>query len=381
MSIKILIGADICPTKTNFGLFEKCDTEALIGKKLLSLLKGADYTIFNLETPLTDTLSPIAKNGPCLAAPTATINGLKAINSHFFTLSNNHILDQGIQGLNSTMALLEKANIAYAGVGENLQAAGKPYIADIQGVKLGIYCCAEHEFSIATDTTAGANPYDPLISFDAVKELKKNSDFVIVLYHGGKEHYRYPSPQIQKIFRKFADCGANLVIAQHTHCIGCKEEYNGATLLYGQGNFLFDHSTSEYWQNNLLIELNIEKSTKKVSINYIPCVKQDNGVRLAKEQEVKQILTDFKNRSEQIQQPGFIAEEYKIFANKLYNSYLQSCSGWFGRNLFVRTLNKLTGHRLLKYFYFKKDLLRIQNLLDCEAHREVFLQSIKGKNK
>ena len=239
MTIKILIGADIVPTKANYDLFSTADLKTLLGEDLTELLYSADYTIFNLEVPLTDKLSPIAKNGPNLVAPTSTINGLKAINPHFFTLANNHILDQDIQGLNSTINLLKQAGIAYSGVGENIEQANKTYIASIKEIKLGIYCCAEREFSIATDTTPGANPYDPLISFDTVQELKQQCDFVIVLYHGGKEHYRYPSPQLQRVFHKFAACGADLVVAQHSHCIGCMEEYQKSTLVYGQGNFLF----------------------------------------------------------------------------------------------------------------------------------------------
>lgn len=381
MTIQVLIGADICPTKTNFDLFAQADEDALLGQRLSARLHAADYTIFNLETPLTDDLSPIAKNGPCLSSPTSTINGIKAINPHFFTLANNHILDQGVQGLQSTVALLKQAGISYSGVGKNLTQARKPYIAHIKGIKLGIYCCAEHEFSIATDATPGANPYDPLTSFDVVRELKTQCDFVVVLYHGGKEHYRYPSPQMQRVFHKFVACGADVVIAQHTHCIGCEEKYKGATLLYGQGNFLFDHSDSEYWQTNLLVALDIDENSKSLAVNYIPCVKQSNGVRLAEGVQARQILADFKERSQQIQQEGFVKQNYQIFADQYLNNYLQNCSSWLGRNLLTRILNRITGHHLFSWLYSKQDFLRIQNILDCEAHREIFLQVVRRKNK
>ena len=136
-------------------------------------------------------------------------------------------------------------------LGENLSKAREPYIRTIDDVRLGVYCCTEHEYSIATNTQAGANPYDPLFSFDDVRELKKACDYVIVLYHGGKEHYRYPSPLLQKVFHKFAEVGADLVIAQHTHCIGCMEKYGGSTLVYGQQGILpFDHSKSDYWKTS-----------------------------------------------------------------------------------------------------------------------------------
>lgn len=71
-------------------------------------------------------------------------------------------------------------------------------------------------------------------------------DYTIVLYHGGKEHYRFPSPNLQKYCRKFIEKGANIVICQHSHCIGCEENYKNGKIIYGQGNFLFDDSDDEY---------------------------------------------------------------------------------------------------------------------------------------
>ena len=381
MVIKILIGADICPTKTNYNLFSKADIQTLLGQELTDLLKSADYTIFNLELPLTDEITPIAKNGPVLVAPTSTINGLKAINPHFFTLANNHILDQDVQGLNSTINLLKQAGISYSGVGNNIKQANKPYITNIKGIKLGIYCCTEHEFSIATENSLGANPYDPLVSFDTVRELKKQCDFIIVLYHGGKEHYRYPSPQLQRVFHKFADCGADLVVAQHSHCIGCYEKYNTSTLVYGQGNFLFDHSNDECWQTNLLIQLEIDISTNVQKISFIPCVKAENDVRLADIKQADDILKKFNFRSEQIKNSNFIEEEYRKFTKTLINSYLQSSAGLFGRNIIVRIINKIFKHKLFYWLYNDKDFLRLQNIVECEAHREAFLYALKKEKR
>lgn len=108
--------------------------------------------------PLADKQCPITKCGPNLIAPTATIKGLKKINPHFFGLANNHILDQDVQGLASTIKVLDDAAIEYSGIGKNLDEACKPFIKEIGKYKIGIYCCAEHEFSIAKEDKPGANP-------------------------------------------------------------------------------------------------------------------------------------------------------------------------------------------------------------------------------
>lgn len=63
-----------------------------------------------------------------------------------------------------------------------------------------------------------------------VRNLKEKSNAVIILYYEIKKYYRYLSPELQRIFRKFSARGADLVIAQHTHCVGCYEIRNGIHL-------------------------------------------------------------------------------------------------------------------------------------------------------
>ena len=374
---KCIIGADLVPTESNISLFAKADVETLIGEDIKKLLNSADFTMFNLEVPLTDLSTPIKKCGPNLIAPTKTIAGLKAINSHFFTLANNHILDQGEQGLKSTMEILDEHGIAYAGAGKDLASAAKPYIFELDGKKIGVYCCAEHEFTIATETTPGANPFDPLNSLDHVMELKKQCDYVIVLYHGGKEHYRYPSPYLQKVCRKIVDKGADIVVCQHSHCIGCEEKWHGGTIVYGQGNFLFDDCDNEFWNSALLVELEFSKDNK-VKINYIPIEKKKHTVRLSCDNS---ILESFKNRSQQIIDKDFIEDNYYLFAEFMSRDYYCRLSGRISRFLPIRIINKLTSYLLLKWIYGEREKLNIVNCLECEAHRELLTYILKYRNK
>lgn len=375
---KCIIGADLVPTDSNIDLFARADVETLIGKDIKKLLDSANFTIFNLEVPLTDLSTPIKKCGPNLIAPTKTIAGLKAINPHFFTLANNHILDQGEQGLISTMSLLDKYGIAYAGAGKDLEEAAKPYIFEQDSKKIGIYCCAEHEFTIATETTSGANPFDSLNSLDHVMELKKQCDYVIVLYHGGKEHYRYPSPYLQKVCRKIVDKGADIVVCQHSHCIGCEEKWHEGTIVYGQGNFLFDADDNDFWQTSLLIELEIDKGIK---VNYIPLCKDKNKVRFAKQGVKEKIIHDFSMRSAQIVDENIVEVKYKEFAEVMFITYKRRFAGRISDTILFRIINKLSGHRFAKlffdYIYSNEALLAIQNFIECEAHRELIIKGIK----
>ena len=374
----VVIGADIVPTKSNMGLFISGDSESLIGEELKDVLEGASYRIFNLEVPLTDEEIPIIKQGPNLIAPTTAVAGYKAIGVDLLTLANNHILDQDIQGLKNTIMTLEKESINHLGGGNNLKAASKPFIFNFANKKIGVYACAEHEFSIAGETTPGANPFDPLWSLDHVEELKEKTDYVIVLYHGGKEHYRYPSPMLQRTCRRLVDKGADLVICQHSHCIGCEEKYAGGVIIYGQGNFIFDDSDDECWQTSLLVKVDDD-----FNVIYLPLIKTGNGVRLAEKNDAEAILDDFLERSNQINKEGAVQKKYDEFARSCLTKYLNNMKG--KETVIYKVANRLSQNKLrektLKRKYDIRQLVALRNWIECEAHRELLIKGIQSKTE
>lgn len=374
--MQILIAGDLAPTKSNIELFENKDIKTLFGDELLSLWNSSHIRIFNLEVPLCDDEKPILKCGPNFIAKTSAINGINELNPTLITLANNHILDQEEQGLASTKDILLKFNIPCVGAGKNLKDACRPHIIMEDNIKIGIYACTEHEFSIATDKTSGANPFDPLQSLDHISELKNECDYVVVLYHGGKEHYPYPSPNLQKICRKLVEKGADIVVCQHSHCIGCYESYNNSVIIYGQGDFLLDYPENNSVKTSMLININIDE---KMIVNFIPITKKGNCVRMAKDTEKENILNSFFERSEEILKDGFIEQKYEEFALININYYLSKFSGLL--KLFAYLERKLFNGWILNKKYNKRKLSAIRNYIECEAHRELVIAGIKVKEK
>ncbi|MBR5429914.1 MAG: CapA family protein [Firmicutes bacterium] len=371
--MKLLIGADFVPTQSNARLFAEGDAAALFGEELTALLREVDFRIFNLECPLTDSGEPIAKKGPHLSGAAAAVRGYAAAGADLLTLANNHIFDLGAEGLRSTLRVLDEQGIAHAGAGENLAEAAAPYRLELGGKPIAVVACAEHEFSIAGEDRPGANPFDPLETPDLVAALKREYGRVIVLYHGGKEYYRYPSPLLQKRCRKLVEKGAGLVVCQHSHCIGCAEEYKGGTIVYGQGNFLFDHGDNEFRNTGLLVA-----ADEDLRVSFIPLVKQGAGVRLAQGQQAEEILAAFRQRGEQMRAPGFLEQEYEKLADSLYGKYVRELAGPEGA--LFRALNTLTGGRLrrrrLNRRFGRKQLLALKNDLECEAHSELLGRAV-----
>jgi poly-gamma-glutamate capsule biosynthesis protein CapA/YwtB (metallophosphatase superfamily) len=371
----IIVGGDLAPTKTNYTFFSEGNLSALIEEQLLSLINSADYRIFNLEVPLTDREQPITKDGPNLIAPGSTVKGISLLNPVVFGMANNHILDHDEQGLLATMAQLVKHKLIYVGAGKDLEEALKPCVIEKAGVKVGVYACAENEFSIAGNNRAGANPFDPLESLDHIVKLKSVCDFVIVLHHGGKEHYRYPSPGLQKVCRKMVEKGADLVVCQHSHCIGAFEKYSDGVIVYGQGNFLFDRRSNEFWNTGILVKAVFGN---EMTVDFIPVSKNGNGVKLPDSTESETILKEFQERSENITKPGFIDSEYEKYciSNGLF--YLGAVAG-LGR--LTRKIDRISNGIITGRIYSHDRLSMLQNFIECETHRELVLKYLSIRRK
>lgn len=374
-NISLIIGGDLVPTESNRELFENNQIEELLGKELKEELEKVDFKIFNLEAPITENNEELLKCGPNLKINPTTIKGIKGLSPSLLTLANNHIMDFKEQGLKDTLEILENNNINYVGIGNSLNDLKKFHILEKEGVKIGVYVCAEREFSIATSTIAGVNPLELIDNLEDIQKLKKQCDYIVVLYHGGKEHYRYPSPMLKKICNKMVEYGADLIVCQHSHCIGSYEEYKGGTIIYGQGNFIFDRVDNEYWNTSLLIKVEINE--EKIDIKYLPIVKNKNKIRKANLKEEKEIVDSFEKRSLDIKNESFIEEEYRKFSEKYIWNYLYFMYG-FPRVL--RGIDKyFLKNMLIKILYYKKSKkLAILNFIECEAHRELFIKGLKN---
>lgn len=383
---RILVCGDIFATKKNYELFIRNDIDNLVDKSIQRIMTSVESVICNLEAPITQGNNRIIKEGPNLKLPLETCGILKRLNVKAVTLANNHILDYSKDGLTDTMNVLSQNNIGYFGAGRNLKEADSYVAQEINGAKICFYGCTEHEFTIATDSEAGANPFDPLNTLDRIRNISQKVDRLIVLYHGGKEFYRYPSPYLKKVCRKIIDCGASMVLCQHTHCIGTYEEYNDGMILYGQGNFLVNRDNkmySEYENDGLIVEIDVEDD-KRISYKFLPITKSAYGVRLCNEIESKKVVESLEKRSVEIKDDKLLEEKFEKVSLVQESRYLLRLSK-IGA-LLVAIDNRIFSGKLFEKYtmvFNQRQQLTLLNMLQCEVHNELvrcFLEkSMAGK--
>lgn len=356
--MKALLLGDLCHNEKNRIFFENKDMEVLFADTL-GEFKGNDICFVNMECAITESENAIKKYGPNLKVCKATTEVLKELGVTLCGLSNNHIFDFGKEGALDTINALKEAGIPYTGFGENYEDSRKNYILSQNGEKIAFVAVCEHEYSYALDDRMGSRPFDPFHTMADIRKAKAEADRVIVLYHGGKEHCQYPSPRLINACREMANNGADVILCQHTHCIGCYENYNGCHILYGQGNFHFLalDDMPDMWNYSLMVKYD----TLTNEIEFTPTVNTEYGIELAKGELKERLLKEFAERNQSLQNGSwkdgwhqFCVENYERYTNAVKDNEADE-DGEIGNNLFA-------------------------HYLDCEAHTDVWRELFKTAN-
>ena len=368
---KVIIVGDLFPTKENVTYFSKGDIKSLFGVEICRLFRDADLTICNLEGALTNYPDKCRKTGPVKIAPTSAVEAYKKLGIDYCMLANNHATDGGHQGMLDTMKVLDDAGIKYTGAGKNEKEIVRSFVQEIGGMKIGFYNVSETMYNKPTKNTAGAWLYDEYVVCNDIKELKQQCEYLIVIYHGGIEKFHYPSPETRKRFHRMADCGADVVLSQHTHCVGCEEHYNGSYLLYGQGDFLLKNFAPGLTDSGLIIELVIENGKIEIKKHLVNSV--DNLVVRYNEQ---QDLTDFYERSKNVGDEEYVFQQMQKFCDKELRLYLTAFKSPSKLRLRLRRFFPGAYKKWL-FKYNERDLMFALHTLQSEQNRETAIVGIE----
>lgn len=362
----VVIGADICPIERNRPLFKAGDARNLFND-LLPEFTAADLTIANLECPLIRSSSPIYKTGPTFGEDSECIKGIRDAGIDVLGLANNHILDHGAAGLENTIRVCADAGISTVGAGKNLSEARRLLVRKLGDIRVGILAMAEHEFSIATRNSWGANPLDLVDFVRNINERKNDFDYLIVLLHGGYE-FHVPSPRIKETCHFMIEMGANAVIVQHPHCLGGYEQYREGHIVYGQGALIMDekvYRNSQTFHEGFLVKLHLSDAGGS-EMELVPLEQSvlGPGVRRMTGERGRKFLRSLQEKSLAIQDDAYVEQQWLKFCKEHRQDYLSTV---LGHGWIMRRLNRFVWLRNLLYV---RKLLSVRNVICCETHRE-----------
>jgi poly-gamma-glutamate synthesis protein (capsule biosynthesis protein) len=376
--VTVVVGGDIAPILRNQPLFESGDGAALLGD-LREVVTGADLAVANLEVPLIRTESPITKSGPVLGCPERCVRGVAALGFQWLNLANNHILDHGEEGLLNTIAVCRNSGLNVFGAGPNLADARTIRVATVKGHRIGLLGIADREFSIASDTRAGANPIDPIGLWYQLKDVAEY-DMLVVLVHAGISGHPLPSPRLQRLCRYIVDLGADLVVCQHSHCPGAVEPYRDALIVYGQGNLLFDERPSPdgSWCEGFLVRA-VFGDGQLTSHELVPYYqsKSGPGARRMPGRVARAFLTQVMERSRRLTSGEYVQREWARYCAANADGYYAWLRCGCFQNRIVRRICKELGIRWQRLSPNRQRTLG--NMVRSEDHLEV-LETILGES-
>ena len=224
--------------------------------KVREYFENDDFTIINLEGPLTDSSSGAAAKTFSFRGPTAYTQIMTGSSVEAVTLANNHAEDYGAAGYESTTKALTEAGITY--VEKNKTAM---YTTE-SGLKIGLYAAA---FNFTVDGIKSG-----------VSKLRSNgAEIVICAFHWGEEGVYYADGTQQKFAKAAIDAGADVVYGHHPHVLQKIEQYNGGYIFYSLGNFSFGGAALPQDYDTALLQLDVIRDENgKVSLGdltVIPC--------------------------------------------------------------------------------------------------------------
>lgn len=221
--------------------------------KTKDIFAASDATVLNLEGPITDNASvsqsTVLGDKTHLTFtfdPRTTADFLRNIHSPIAALGNNHILNFGAAGLESTQ--------------NYLRSDGVDYFADVKGRSAVL----EKTINGRKMAFVGYNQFfgdPPETTIERIKQAKEAQEFVVVYAHWGAEYARGASAEQTARAHQFIDAGADLIIGSHPHVVEPIEVYKNKVIFYSLGNFIFDQYFSPDTMQGLAVGVSLQEDT------------------------------------------------------------------------------------------------------------------------
>ena len=224
--------------------YGKWDDENLISDEILNFLHNADHVIPNVEGPVADAEQNTTQSGVQQLLHTIDPKAVKVLNkmgADIWNICNNHIMDAGPYGIESTLKIASDMGVQTIGAGMNIDEARRPVIIDEAG-GIGLFGVGYQRACRKADVDKpGCYSWSDLDAIqNTINEIKAKCRWCIVVAHAGEEFTPLPSPYTRERYYKYLEMGADIVVGHHPHVPMNYETVGDKIIFYSLGNFIFD---------------------------------------------------------------------------------------------------------------------------------------------
>lgn len=308
--------------------------------KIKPMFSESDYVIGNMEFPVAGEDLTYGDSFFVFNAPDEYAVAIKKAGFDLVSTINNHTLDRGFEGTIRTMKTLDKIGLPYVGTCHPEQERQEAFYFELDGAKFAVVAYTyginnrkteDEKFSDnlnclakAGNRVCGKQIYpksildkliknesrrkkfkrffniptlpiqvDTLINHemvyeyterfcDDIKKAKEKADFVICYPHTGGQFNIEVGDFTKTVFQKALACGADAILASHSHCVQKAEFRDKVPCAYSLGNFNMVGDTEVtvkkfFPEYGLAIHLYMDgKRLDKVTFSITKAVMKDN---------------------------------------------------------------------------------------------------------
>lgn len=289
-------------------------------KNMSTFFADSDITVGTMETNYTDNkYSGYGQRN----SPISFAEALKNIGIDLVSISTNHSLDYGIEGLQETKRALE--GIGYDVVGDNL-GESRVKIKTIKNTKIAFLSYTygfENQNSKTKEELDSANIYNSEIAKKDLEYAKENADYSIIIMHWGDAYSTKPNKEQQNIAKFLVENGADMILGNHASAVQKMEvmqspEEKNVLVAYSLGNYI-SGETMDISKIELVLNIELRKSgeTGEVvlsKVDYTPIYVLDRGTKAENRYE----LIDMKGTAK-----AYAEGNKKIVNKETYNKLVE----------------------------------------------------------
>lgn len=221
------------------------------------MFRKADVAIINLETTLTRSSS--YSGYPCFKSPIDLADAMVDMGIDIALLANNHCLDGGVVGLETTVEELTKRDIAHTGAFCSLEdyASNNILYFDVKGIRFALVNYTYGTNGLRPSRTQRVNFIDNEAILRDIASINRDSvDCLIACMHWGIEYQRHPNAEQIKLAQLLRTAGVDVIIGGHPHVVQRYEVDSSGVVFYSLGNFV-SNQRKRYCDGGLIAEVEV----------------------------------------------------------------------------------------------------------------------------
>lgn len=215
------------------------------------IISSGDISILNQETLIANDKFEISGSNFNFNSPSQLGDEMIDLGFDVFTMSNNHVLDKGTDGLLATLdywdsRMAEHDNVRVLGAYRDEMDMNDIRTIESNGMTIAFLGYTEHTngYSLPADSPIKIVYTDETELMESqIKRAKQMADAVVVSVHWGLEDTHTVSDACRELAQNFVDWGADVVVGTHSHTAETMEYLerdNGSRgfVFYSLGNFI-----------------------------------------------------------------------------------------------------------------------------------------------